>query len=417
MRKQMVFGAVASRVAPSSSPAAAAAAAAPAEPSETRPTATAQELAVWVDENREPAVEAAAAAFEEETGATVTLVQKNFEDIRNDFIAQVPTGEGPDITVGAHDWLGALVAAGVVDTIDLGDKAVRVRAGRARGDDLRRPALRPAVLARDGRAHPERRPRRRRRRPTTWDEMIQMGIGVGRRASLRDQHGRPDRRRLHDVRLPDVVRRPGVRAGRLRLVHDRGRHGRRRTARRSRRGSARNGETGTGLHLDDDRLRHQQRAVQHRQGRRSRSRARGRSASFPDVPTSQVSPIPSAGGETGGAVRRRAGLLPELAEQERAARAGVPRELPRHRGRAAARSTRPTRASRRGRRSPTRSSSDPIIAGLPRVVAERRADAEHPRDGLGLGPLERRAGADHQRRRPRADVEHRWSPTSRPPVG
>ncbi|MBR7517974.1 extracellular solute-binding protein, partial [Mycobacterium tuberculosis] len=57
------------------------------------------------------------------TGATVTLVQKNFEDLRNDFIAQVPTGEGPDITVGAHDWLGALVAAGVVDTIDLGDKA------------------------------------------------------------------------------------------------------------------------------------------------------------------------------------------------------------------------------------------------------------------------------------------------------
>ena len=53
----------------------------------------------------------------------VTLVQKNFEDLRNDFIAQVPTGEGPDITVGAHDWLGALVAAGVVDTIDLGDKA------------------------------------------------------------------------------------------------------------------------------------------------------------------------------------------------------------------------------------------------------------------------------------------------------
>ena len=80
-----------------------------------------QTLTVWVDENRQPAVEAAAAAFEEETGATVELVQKNFDDIRNDFIAQVPTGDGPDITVGAHDWLGALVAAGGVNTIDLGD--------------------------------------------------------------------------------------------------------------------------------------------------------------------------------------------------------------------------------------------------------------------------------------------------------
>ena len=81
------------------------------------------ELVIWTDEEREQAIADAAAAFEEETGATVTLVKKNFEDLRNDFIAQVPTGEGPDITVGAHDWLGALVAAGVVDTIDLGDKA------------------------------------------------------------------------------------------------------------------------------------------------------------------------------------------------------------------------------------------------------------------------------------------------------
>lgn len=81
------------------------------------------ELVIWTDAEREAAITAAAEAFEEETGATVTLVQKNFEDLRNDFVAQVPTGEGPDITVGAHDWLGALVAAGVVDTIDLADKA------------------------------------------------------------------------------------------------------------------------------------------------------------------------------------------------------------------------------------------------------------------------------------------------------
>lgn len=81
------------------------------------------ELVIWTDAEREGAIAAAAEAFEAETGATVTLVQKNFEDLRNDFIAQVPTGEGPDITVGAHDWLGALVTAGVVDTIDLGDTA------------------------------------------------------------------------------------------------------------------------------------------------------------------------------------------------------------------------------------------------------------------------------------------------------
>lgn len=86
-------------------------------------TSEGAELVIWTDAEREAAITAAAEAFEEETGAKVTLVQKNFEDLRNDFIAQVPTGEGPDITVGAHDWLGALVAAGVVDTIDLGDKS------------------------------------------------------------------------------------------------------------------------------------------------------------------------------------------------------------------------------------------------------------------------------------------------------
>jgi arabinogalactan oligomer/maltooligosaccharide transport system substrate-binding protein len=81
------------------------------------------EIVIWTDAEREQAITDAAASFEKETGAKITLVQKNFEDLRNDFIAQVPTGEGPDITVGAHDWLGALVEAGVVNTLDLGDKA------------------------------------------------------------------------------------------------------------------------------------------------------------------------------------------------------------------------------------------------------------------------------------------------------
>lgn len=87
------------------------------------PAAGGATITVWTDAEREEALTEAAKSFEADTGATVKLVQKNFEDLRNDFVAQVPTGEGPDITVGAHDWLGALVTAGVVDTIDLGDKS------------------------------------------------------------------------------------------------------------------------------------------------------------------------------------------------------------------------------------------------------------------------------------------------------
>jgi len=92
-------------------------------PESELPDGSGVELVIWTDAEREQAISDAAVAFEKETGAKVTLVQKNFEDLRADFIAQVPTGEGPDITVGAHDWLGALVTAGVVNTIDLGDKS------------------------------------------------------------------------------------------------------------------------------------------------------------------------------------------------------------------------------------------------------------------------------------------------------
>ncbi len=80
-------------------------------------------LTIWVDETRNQAVADAAASFESETGTTVEIVEKNYDDIRNDFLAQVPTGEGPDITVGAHDWLGELTVNGVVAPLELEDKA------------------------------------------------------------------------------------------------------------------------------------------------------------------------------------------------------------------------------------------------------------------------------------------------------
>src|SRR5690625_4790601 len=51
------------------------------------------ELVVWSDAERAEAIENAAAQFEEDTGATVTVVQKNFEDLRADFLAQVRSEE------------------------------------------------------------------------------------------------------------------------------------------------------------------------------------------------------------------------------------------------------------------------------------------------------------------------------------
>lgn len=80
-------------------------------------------LTVWVDADRAAVLEDVAAQFEEDRGVAVELVVKEFGDIRDDFVTQVPTGNGPDIIVGAHDWLGKLVQNGVVAPIELGDTA------------------------------------------------------------------------------------------------------------------------------------------------------------------------------------------------------------------------------------------------------------------------------------------------------
>ncbi|TLP79511.1 sugar ABC transporter substrate-binding protein [Nesterenkonia sphaerica] len=81
------------------------------------------ELSVWVDSDRADVLAEAAADFEADTGITVNLVQQDFAEVRDQFVSQVPTGEGPDIAVGAHDWLGVLVTNGVVAPVELGDAA------------------------------------------------------------------------------------------------------------------------------------------------------------------------------------------------------------------------------------------------------------------------------------------------------
>ena len=69
-------------------------------------------LTVWVDAERVDAVKGAAEAYTEKTGVEVELVGKDNADIKDDFIQQVPTGKGPDVTMGAHDWLGELSTNG-----------------------------------------------------------------------------------------------------------------------------------------------------------------------------------------------------------------------------------------------------------------------------------------------------------------
>ncbi len=91
---------------------------APTTPPE--PTAT---LRIWADDTRTPILNGLADEFLAEYN--VELVVEDLgrvQDIRTQAIIAIPAGEGPDIFVGVHDWLGALIESGLVSPIDLGDK-------------------------------------------------------------------------------------------------------------------------------------------------------------------------------------------------------------------------------------------------------------------------------------------------------
>ena len=79
-------------------------------------------LTIWVDETRIDDFKALGEDFVTASGVALDVVQKPTGDIKTDFVAQAPTGEGPDLIVGAHDWTGELVSNGLISPIELGDK-------------------------------------------------------------------------------------------------------------------------------------------------------------------------------------------------------------------------------------------------------------------------------------------------------
>jgi len=82
-----------------------------------------QQLVIWADDTRAPILTEVGAAFTEEYGVDVVVQEMGFGDIRDGLKVAGPAGEGPDIIIGAHDWLGELVINGLVAPMDLGDMA------------------------------------------------------------------------------------------------------------------------------------------------------------------------------------------------------------------------------------------------------------------------------------------------------
>ena len=83
-------------------------------------TSGSQPLVIWVDQLREEALRPFTARFAEEHGVDVDL-QTVSNDKETNFITASQAGEGPDLFVGAHDWLGSFIENGTVDPVHLSE--------------------------------------------------------------------------------------------------------------------------------------------------------------------------------------------------------------------------------------------------------------------------------------------------------
>ncbi|MEV1287222.1 maltose ABC transporter substrate-binding protein [Micromonospora sp. NPDC049679] len=77
-------------------------------------------LVIWADDKRTAALKAFADKFGQENGVTVE-VNAVSKDLQTNFVTASQQGSGPDVVVGAHDWIGNLVQNGAIDPVQLAD--------------------------------------------------------------------------------------------------------------------------------------------------------------------------------------------------------------------------------------------------------------------------------------------------------
>jgi maltose-binding protein MalE len=134
------------------------------------------DLVIWADDTRTPVIQTFADQFAADNGVTVAVQELGFGDIRDRLIAAAPAGEGPDVIIGAHDWLGQLVSAGVVAQLDVssveGDfSPAAIQAFNYEGSVYGLPyAIENIALVRNIDLVPES--------PATFEEMVDVSLGL-----------------------------------------------------------------------------------------------------------------------------------------------------------------------------------------------------------------------------------------------
>jgi arabinogalactan oligomer/maltooligosaccharide transport system substrate-binding protein len=84
----------------------------------TTPAPAGGEVVIWADDKRAAVLSKFAADFSAKSGITLK-VQAVSKDLQTNFVTASQADKGPDIVVGAHDWIGNLVQNGTIDPIQL----------------------------------------------------------------------------------------------------------------------------------------------------------------------------------------------------------------------------------------------------------------------------------------------------------
>lgn len=77
------------------------------------------DLVIWTDSNYTDALQTLADSFGQEFGVTVAVQEYSFGDIDTVIPVAEPAGQGPDIFMGPHDKIGALVSGGLISPVEI----------------------------------------------------------------------------------------------------------------------------------------------------------------------------------------------------------------------------------------------------------------------------------------------------------
>ncbi|GAA1751361.1 maltose ABC transporter substrate-binding protein [Streptomonospora arabica] len=81
-------------------------------------------MVIWADPERTAVLEPFAEEFGEANGIKVDVREVAVDTIQADFVTAHEGGSGPDVLVGAHDWIGNLVQNGAIDPVQLPQEKV-----------------------------------------------------------------------------------------------------------------------------------------------------------------------------------------------------------------------------------------------------------------------------------------------------